>query len=235
MTKQYLKKQIRNFVDVYNLKLKTVFENIDSEADEHANDYFQEVFDNSYSPESIDPADVADYAMDKAIEHWDLLNHGRYALLSSWHIALYEAFEQQMRHFLYNELLRNFKITMNHIFSKFGDLKKILIHYGVDLGSVEGLKEIDQLRLVCNVVKHGEGSSAAELRKKRPDIIKKHEDIELLELYGTSLLDEVLNINEETLIEFGTAIERFWDSLPERSYCKEPEKLLLQIDKYVKK
>lgn len=88
------------------------------------------------------------------------------------------------------------------------------------------MKEINHLRLVCNVIKHGEGSSAEDLRKKRPDIIIKHDEIELLELYGSSLLEEVLAITDNTLKEFGKAIKDFWESFPERSFCENPEKLL---------
>lgn len=117
------------------------------------------------------------------------------------------------------------------MFSKFADLKKILVLYGVDFSSLKGLKQIDHLRLLCNVVKHGEGSSAKELRKKRPDLIKTHDDIELLELYGSSLLEEVLSITDKSLKKFGKAIEDFWDSFPERSFCEKPKALVKLINK----
>jgi hypothetical protein len=230
MDKQYLKDQIGRFVDIYNLKLKLVFDNIDDEAEEYGNNFFEEAQQYSH-PDSIDPSYIAEEAMDRASNHWDLLNHGRYVLLASWHVALYEAFEQQVRSYLLKELSHDFRVTIKHIVSRFDDMKKLLILYGVDLGSLKGLKEIDHLRLVCNVVKHGEGGSANELRKKRPDLIKTHDDIELLELYGSSLLDEALAISEETLIEFGKAIEDFWNSFPERSFCEAPDKLMNLIRK----
>ena len=235
MNKRYLIDQIGRFVEIYNLKLKSIFDNIDTEAEAHGNSFYEGVMQNSYHPDAIDPADIAEEAMDRAIEHWDLLNHGRYVLLSSWHVALYEAFEQQLRWYLFNELSHEFRITINHVFSRFAELKKILILYGVDFSSLKGLKQIDHLRLVCNVVKHGEGSSAIELRKKRPDLIKTYDDIELLELYGSSLLEEVLSISDKTLKEFGKAIQDFWDSFPERSFCEKSEKLLKLINKQFSK
>jgi hypothetical protein len=114
-------------------------------------------------------------------------------------------------------------------------LKKILVFYDVDFGSLKGLKLIDQLRLVCNVVKHGEGSSAEKLRRKRPDLIKSHNNTELLELYGSSLLDEVLSISDDSLKEFGKAIESFWDSFPERSYCEKPDEFVEYMNKRIGK
>jgi hypothetical protein len=53
----------------------------------------------------------------------------------------------------------------------------------------------------------------------------------LLELYGSSLLEEVLSISDITLMEFGKAIEDFWDSFPDRSYCEKPDNLLEYLKK----
>lgn len=234
MNKKYLKDQISQFVDLFILKLNPVFENIDEEAEEHGNEFFNN-FCGHGDPESIDPGDFAEEAMDRAFKHWEFLNHGKYVLLASWHVALYEAFEQQIRCYLYRELSHNFKLTINHVFPKFNDMKKILFLYQIDLASLKGLKQIDHLRLLCNVIKHGEGESANELRKKRPDLIKTHDDTDLLYLYESSLLEEVLEINEKTLVEFGNAIKDFWVSFPERSFCKERHKLLDLINKNCKR
>jgi len=225
--------QICRFVEIYDLKLKSIFDNIDNEAEEYGNNFFERIMQNTYHPDAIDPAGIAEKAMDRSIEHYNLLNHGRYVLLSSWHVVLYEAFEQQLRCYLHKELSHEFRLTINHLFSRLEEIKKILIFYGVDFSSLKGLKEIDHLRLVCNVIKHGEGSSAEELRKKRPDIIKKYDEDELLELYGSSLLEEVLGISDNTLKEFGKAIKDFWESFPERSFCEKPENLLKYLNKQV--
>ena len=228
--KNYLQDQISQFVDLFILKLKPVFKDIDKEAEEHGNGFFNNALGHSH-PEAIDPSDLAEEAMDRSFKHWEFLNHGRYVLIASWHVALYEAFEQQLRSYLYRELSHDFNLTINHVFSKFDDLKKILILYQIDLASLKGLKHIDHLRLLCNVIKHGQGASANDLRKKRPNLIKTHDDIELLDLYESSLFDEVLEISEKTLVEFGNAIKAFWDSFPERSFCKEHAKLLKLLSK----
>ena len=180
MDKKYLIEQISQFVDLFILKLNPVFNNIDEEAEEHGNDFFNNV--GGYGdPGSIDPGDYAEEAMDRAFKHWEFLNHGKYVLLASWHVALYEAFEQQLRNYLYKELRHNFDLSINHVFSRFNDMKKILFLYQIELSALKGLKQIDHLRLLCNVIKHGEGGSANELRKKRPELIKMVDDIELLD------------------------------------------------------
>lgn len=89
--------------------------------------------------------------------------------------------------------------------------------------------------MLCKVIKHGEGTSADSLRKKRPDLIKTQGDIELLDLYESSLLDKVLEISDKTLIEFGNSIKEFWGSFHERNFCKEPSQLLRILNRKVKK
>jgi hypothetical protein len=54
------------------LKLNPVFENIDEEAEEHGNKFSIAPVDGY--PESIDPADYAEEAMDCAFKHWEFLN-----------------------------------------------------------------------------------------------------------------------------------------------------------------
>jgi hypothetical protein len=233
MNKKYYKCQIGQFVDLFLLKLEPAFKNIDAEAEEHGNNYFD---GSQYScPEDFDPGDLAEQAMDQAIKHYEFLCLGKYVLIASWHVALFEAFEQQVRYFFHKELSHNYRISINQVFSRFDDLKIILVFYCVDLNALRGLKEIDHLRLLSNVIKHGEGESANELRRKRPDLFKSYDDVELLELYGSSLLKEVLIINQDTLKDFGKAIEQFWDSFPERSYCDSPDKLLEYLNNKLRK
>ena len=230
MNKQYLKDQIGRFVAIYELKLKPVFDNIDIEAEEHGNKFFEEALQYSH-PDAIDRSDIAEAAMDRAYKHWDLLNHGKYVLLASWHVALYEAFEQQVRSYLFKELSHDYRFELRQFLSKFKDFKKVFLLYGVDLKSLQGLKQIEQLGLLCNVIKHGDGNSAIELRRKRPDLFKMIDDAELLDIFGSSLLEEALAISEATLIQFGKEIEAFWDSFPERSFCDETDKLMELLNK----
>lgn len=233
-SRRFLTSQISRFIDIYKLKLSSVFENIDEEAEEYGNSIYDKAMESCCDPDTFDPALVAESAFDHSLERFDTLSHGKYILISSWHVALYEAFIQQLRNFLHKELSHDFNVSIHHIFDRFKDIKQIFIGYNVDLGSIEGLREIEILGLLSNVIKHGEGSSAIQLRKKSPSLLKKIDDTELLELYRSSLLEEVLHINEETLVFFGNAITRFWNSFPERSVCNDTKKILKLLNKHCK-
>ena len=57
--------------------------------------------------------------------------------------------------------------------TKLGGLKTwYLIHFDIDLSKLLTWPKIDQLRLLANTVKHGDGGSAKELKGIRPDIFQ---------------------------------------------------------------
>ena len=76
------------------------------------------------------------------------------------------------------------------------------------------------MRLLCNVIKHGDGDSALELHGVNPSLFKIEDGFEHIDLYRTTLLEETLAIDTTTLKGFEDAIYKFWDELPERSYSK---------------
>jgi hypothetical protein len=47
-----------------------------------------------------------------------------------------------------------------------------MTNFGIDLASLEAWAKVDELRLVANSVKHGEGTSAQALRLLRPDLFQ---------------------------------------------------------------
>lgn len=91
-------------------------------------------------------------------------------------------------------------------------------HFGLDLQTLTSWPRIDQLRLLANAVKHGEGSSANELRKQRPDLFENPSQRELLpdfpQMYTAQSLrlpmaGEDLYVTEEIFIEYSEAANRF--------------------------
>ena len=77
------------------------------------------------------------------------------------------------------------------------------------------------MSLLCNVIKHGDGKSAKELRKIKPTLFKQEGNIGHMEAFKTTLLEETLNINETTLQNYREALLSFWDEIPEKNYSNE--------------
>jgi len=59
------------------------------------------------------------------------------------------------------------------------------------------------------------------LRKLRPDYFKDNLDsleFDALELYGSTLLDNTLNLSKNDFTDYLNALDAFWKELPENMY-----------------
>ena len=77
------------------------------------------------------------------------------------------------------------------------------------------------MSLLCNVIKHGEGPSAKELRKIKPTLFKQEHGTEYMKTFKTTLLEVTLRVDEKTLQNYSEALLSFWDEIPERNYSDE--------------
>jgi len=146
---------------------------------------------------------------------------GKYNLTATWHATHYQVWEQQLRLFLFCEISH----TRNIKFEKFCDclskIKEKFRLYKIDIESFSCWSQINELKLLCNAIKHGVGSSEIELRKIKPALFKQEDGIDYMKTFKTTLLEESLNINVMTLQKYKEALLTFWDEIPERSYSDE--------------
>jgi len=121
---------------------------------------------------------------------------------------------------------RSFKIDFTD-FCKRGmkDIKIRFRLYDIDLEKLQCWSKLDELRLMSNVIKHGDGGSAKDLAKINKALLsnpnfpfKEHTPLD------TTLLEQRLNVNQALFNEYSEILLQFWDELPERSYLIETDK-----------
>jgi hypothetical protein len=109
---------------------------------------------------------MADLAFNEAMDHAVLLESMRYATINLYAAALYHLTEQHLIDLVLQ--IHNNDEQHNHrpeeAIAWFKDA------LGLDLSTLSSWPLLEELRLVANVVKHGEGGSAGRLRKIRPDL-----------------------------------------------------------------
>jgi hypothetical protein len=219
--RKHFKSEISNFVEIYSQKLLPVFKDIENDAEKYTNDIYNNSMSQPACDDSMDPGSIAETATEEGIEYYSYLKLGKYNLTATWHATLYQMWEQQARLFLFQEISHTDKIE----FEKFCDcLSKIKIKfklYKVDIESFSCWPEINELRLLCNVIKHGEGESAKDLRKVKATLFKKEDGKNHVTIFKTTLLEETLNIDETTLNNYRDALLFFWDEILERNYSDE--------------
>lgn len=228
--RQSFKDSIRLFIETYSTRIAPVFDNIDEEAREAAQKYYEEM-GTFFNPDYHDPGDFAEQAWERGYDYYDGLSLMQYNTRLMWVATLYQFWEQQVRKFLYEEITRTHTIPDKHgnetPYEKFctkgiDDIKEYFLYFNQDLEMLDAWESLNELRLVANVIKHGPGWSATELQKLRPDFfVSEITNVNLIELYKNTLNDRVLNIKDKDFIRYGEALIQFWDELPERLYSKE--------------
>lgn|GEM_PF-633413 len=228
--KSYLKSVIEDHYKIFNDKLLPCFNNIEEQADKAAEEFYNEAWEQPSEDGDLSVlAEAAEKAQNIGIGTYEYLKWGRYNLIATWHAMLYQLWEQQVREFLYKELSHNYSVVFKNFCGNLKQIKLVFKMHGVDLESKSCWKNIDELNLLNNVIKHGDGYSAETLKKKRPDLF--------MDVYSrgyrsdvlSTLLNESLNIDEKTLSDYTDNLMSFWDNLPERSFSSKD----LRIDKNI--
>jgi len=219
--REILKSQISDYVRIYSQKLLPVFKEIERNADKHANDFFDNSMSQPACGDSFDPASIAETARDEGIDYYLYLSLGKYNLTATWHATLYQVWEQQSRRFLFKEISCVYNIPFETFCINMSKIKEKFKFYNVNIESFSCWPQINKLRLLCNVIKHGDGCSAKKLRKIKPTLFKQEDGTDHMEIFKTTLLEETLNINEMTLQNYRDALLSFWDEIQERNYSDE--------------
>lgn len=220
LVRRYCKGEIQSFSNIFNKKLFPAFSNIGEEAEE-----IQEESYHAYGTslgEDFDGGDAAEFAIDQGIDYYETMNLVKYSFTAISIATLYLLWEQQVRRFLFKEMVHVFDIKFSDFCAKrsiIEDIKKHFLFHRVDLHSLKCWNRIDELRLLCHVIKHGDGKSAKQLFAIRSDLFKRGYDRQsYAPSLDTTLLEETLNLSQTQFNEYAEILASFWDELPERSY-----------------
>lgn len=212
------KSEISAYSRIFNERLFPNFGNIEKEADEFTNDYYEELRGSSFD-DSGDTSDLAEKAFDEGITYYSELRSVKYAFTAIAISSLYHIWEQQARRFLYKEMSHTYKIEFTDFCPQMRDIKLHFQFHNFDLEKLSYWGKLDELRLLSNVIKHGDGSSAKQLYEKNKDLFRqsifKFNDRPTLD---STLLEESLILSQNLFNEYVETLLKFWDEVPERAY-----------------
>jgi hypothetical protein len=219
--RNYLKTEIESFQKFYNERLFPNFDEIEKEAEEQSETFFQKGMESHGS--EIDPASLADSALEEGFYRYQELSLIKYEFTASAISTAFMLWEQQTRRFLFKEMRHCFEIKMEEFCTNFGEIKEVFKYHVVELEALDCWEKINELKLLYNVIKHGDGPSAKKLRRLHKDLFNdRYAKIDFSSNIESTLLSEVLNINQDLFNEYCEVLKQFWDLLPERSYGPEP-------------
>jgi hypothetical protein len=136
-----------------------------------ANEYFNRIGSQPASDdEDVDMADVADAAMRIEESVYDRLLSARQIMLNLFTAGLYHLVEQQLTDACQES--RHYGIAPPDDTQL--EVVKLwyLRHFDLDLSSLSSWGLLNELRHAANTIKHGEGESSEQLRKKRREAFR---------------------------------------------------------------
>jgi hypothetical protein len=209
-------KQIAFFCDSILTRVLPTFDSIAEEADGLANQEFERFGHLPVTDENVDIADFAESAQDIGMEYSDRMTGTRQAVLNIATAGLYHMLEQQLLLFHRRQVLDRSEENEVRLL-RLSELTTRLAGGGIYIDKLPSWPKIDELRLVANTVKHGEGKSAARLREIRPGLFvhpSLRADVLTIDKHGETTYvpsgGEDLFVGTTDFQEYKDAALRFW-------------------------
>lgn len=198
-------------------KIVPAFDSIDKEADEVERKAFESP--SVYiDPEYYDPADAAENAFEKGLEYYEWMTGMLQGVINLFVAGLYHLFEQQLLLFHRQELLRlDEKNNINLLHLK--EAKGRLSTHGIIVEKFYSWSKINELRIVANTVKHADGSSAEELKSKRPDFFSRSSNSPVIGSFAvlgpvlTPLTGDSVYITQIEFKKYVNSVKEFWSEM----------------------
>jgi hypothetical protein len=202
------------YVDGFSKRLIPIFDNIEEEASSAAEEAWQSAMSSTAYENSVDPSDFAEAARDYGVEVYENLYFVRQQIIGLATSGLYHLWERLLKQFICKELRHcSFgKRSVHEEMAKadFKELEKLLSQFGFCLAKQSYYADLSQLRLVSNVIKHGDGPSCKELQAVAPEMFQGY-------LYHFDVLSNAdsLELKLEDFVRYTRAITDFWNTFPE--------------------
>lgn len=205
-------------------RILSQFSDIETEADAKAEETLQKMAPR-FDPDRHDEGDFYERAHDAAISHWLALNEMRDSVGLSVAAGMFHQFDKTLRNKVADELRQWLepKFVEKIVWSAdHPQLMDLLEWQGMSLKSESFSEQVDLLRRVINVYKHGDGPAHKKLSEKHPEF---YENVDMTSTFGFLPDFDQLRITPEHFERFASAIKEFWQALPSRlhkSDMREP-------------
>lgn len=212
--------QVNNFCDVLLKRVLPTFAKIEQEADGVAEDEFKRLGSMPGDSET-DMGSLSEQAQEAGVAHYDALESVRQTIINLSTAALFHIFEQQLLFFHRRQVLH--PAEENDISKiRTDELKRRLLSGGIDIESLQSWKDIYELQLIANSVKHAEGRSSEELQGLRKDLfthpVLRNEEVPWPDLDARvylPLAGQDIYLTTADLEKYRSAIVLFWQEFGE--------------------
>ncbi len=203
------------FAGCLSARVLPTFDNIDEEASRVEEEEYRRL-SSSFDPESgLDEASLFEWSRDHAVSHYMMMQEVRQGIVNLFGVGLWHRFEQQLAIYARRGLPHAFHPAPNPTFK---DVQDALLRMGIDITVLPSYAKVDELRLLANCAKHGDGRSCAQLSASRPDLfrpplLKGQDHLPPRAMVIAPLGGEDFYLTPEAFKEYAEAVKVFWEEL----------------------
>ncbi|MBM7620158.1 hypothetical protein JOC95_002011 [Bacillus tianshenii] len=230
---------LTNHSNIFQNTYELLFKSTNTVADEYRKEA-EDLFWDLYS-EDIDYSDYMESVEEFTAQRLDeqFLMHYQFELMSLSN--LYQVFEQQLRKWLFEEMTNHHNEYLNQVefilrddknedtfhefYGNFRVINNLLTELAFTFedffeGEVIIVKSdiwrrIRECNLLSNTYKHGSGKAASALYKIKPEYFKSITNTKLMDMYRTTNLERVLDIEKISFEKYCMAMKEFWEQTRE--------------------
>lgn len=212
------------YVEQAQKRLLSQFDNIETEADKAAEEYLDKM-SAYFNPDIHDPSDFYESANDKGNEFYQLLNEMHEITRLSVIAGMFHQWDKKLRDWIAREIrhwhLGN-SVTKVIWKADFPAIVDFLVSVGFDVKKSPCYEQLNAMRLVVNVFKHGDGQSFEELRGAFPKFFPDLLGDDGNHRFPFSIANHTdMTVSDDHLKEFSEAILDFWRAIPTNIYLGE--------------
>ena len=205
-------REINFLYDEYINKIATLYKTPEEEANKYEKYLEENPSEYSYI---TNVEDVLPEIQNLTFQRYLSVKNIKYRYLCMNIVALYQMLEQFFSSIIKTRISMSMDETLKKksAESKFYivDIKFFFNEFNYDIESNKYYKEINELRLIENVIKHGDGTSANKLKAINDKYFKK---VKMSYPYNDTIINDNLNIDEKDFERFYIAINKFIKEMP---------------------
>jgi hypothetical protein len=200
----------------FTSRVLAAFDNIESEAHAAEEAYYENKMNEpAWDDSGPDASEIAEAAFDYGLSIYSDLEFVTRQIVGLTIAGLYHLWERLLKDFMIREFRHDHPpyVSPNTVQkADFGKLVKIVSEFGWTIENEQFYSELDRLRLIANVIKHGDGLSCDELLKKAPELFR-----DFLHPWANAHRSaEDLSLSKDDFSRSVTAVQAFFQEFPER-------------------
>lgn len=222
--RQNLIAEHRFYIEQARKRLLSQFENIGAEADRAAEEHLAKLSVH-FNPDIHDGSEFYETAHEKGIEFYQLLSDMHETTRLSVIAGMFYQWDKKLRDWIVREMHHwhhGENATRSIWKAEAPEIMKFLVAVGFNVKALPSYEQLEAMRLVVNVFKHGNGRSLDELKNAFPEFIS-----DPLGGYGDRrflfhYLDHTdMKVTDAHLNQFSEAILDFWKDVPKEIFLPE--------------